>query len=78
MAFTIVSTPGTPVAESSPAPDITEAFARLFGGPDWDSFEKEAFKYFDANPTDFGSHAKFFQYFTPQWRQLSFSLRVYR
>lgn len=69
MTSTIVSTPGTSVAGSSPAPDITEDFRRLFGGPDWDSFEKAAFKYFDANPTNFDAQRKFFEYFTPQWRQ---------
>lgn len=49
--------------------DIVKAFYRLFGGPDWSIFERAAFKYFDANSKDFRAHAKFFEYFTPQWRQ---------
>lgn len=70
MTFTMVNTPGTPIGGLPPDPDLAEAFRRLFGGPDWDSFEKVAFKYFDANPTNFDAHRKFFEHFTPQWKQL--------
>ena len=51
-------------------PDIDEAFRRLFSGQDWNTFERAAFEYLDANPTDFDAHRKFFEHFTPLWRQL--------
>jgi hypothetical protein len=80
LKHTDTSTTAAPVLMSSKAgsgagarnnqSDIEKAFIRLFSGPNWDAFEQEAFKHFDAHPVDTDAHAEFFQYFTPQWRQL--------